>query len=111
MLGAIIGRTEAQVIRIALIYALLDQRDKIDLVHLEAAIAVWEYCEASARYIFGDALGDPIADEILQAVRQAGEEGLSCLMRKPARIPADSRPNEAIVDARIRQNVKDLCGA
>ena len=34
-----------------------------------AALAIWEYCEASARYIFGDATGDPVADRILQALR------------------------------------------
>ena len=32
------------------------------------ALAVWEYAEHSARYIFGDALGDPLADEILAAI-------------------------------------------
>ena len=31
-------------------------------------MAVWEYAEHSARYIFGDALGDPLADEILAAI-------------------------------------------
>jgi hypothetical protein len=77
LLGAIIGRAEAQVVRLALIYALLDQRDEVDLVHLEAAFAIWEYCEASARYIFGDALGDPIADEIFQVMRKAGDDGLT----------------------------------
>ena len=38
---------------------------------LVAALAVWEYCEASARFIFGSALGDPVADEILRALRVA----------------------------------------
>ena len=36
----------------------LDGADKIRREHLDAALAVWDYCEASARYIFGDALGD-----------------------------------------------------
>jgi hypothetical protein len=34
-----------------------------------AALALWNYSEASARYIFGDATGDPIADLILNALR------------------------------------------
>jgi hypothetical protein len=38
---------------------------------LLAALSVWDYCEASARYIFGDALGNPVADKILQALRAA----------------------------------------
>jgi len=77
LLGAVLARAEAQTIRLALIYALLDGRTEIDLVHLKAALAIWEYSAASARCIFGDAPGDPIADVILRALRQAGEEGMS----------------------------------
>jgi hypothetical protein len=69
LLGAVIARAEAQTIRLALIYALLDGADEIDLPHLEAALAVWEYCELSAVHIFGDAIGDPVADEILRALQ------------------------------------------
>ena len=35
------------------------------------------YCEASARYVFGDIVGDPYADSILRALRSAGTAGLS----------------------------------
>jgi hypothetical protein len=56
--------------RMALIYALLDQSSIIKGEHLRAALAVWEYCEASAEFIFGDRLGDPVADAILGALRQ-----------------------------------------
>jgi hypothetical protein len=77
LLGAILARAEAQVVRLAMLYALLDGRPEIDIEHLRAALAVWEYAEASARYIWGDTLGDPVADEILRALRQAGDEGMS----------------------------------
>ena len=70
LLGAILGRAEAQVLRLALVYALLDRQAFIDGPHLRAALACWAYAEASARFIFGDALGDPVADEILRALRQ-----------------------------------------
>jgi hypothetical protein len=33
-------------------------------------LALWNYCEASARFIFGDALGDSLADDILPLLRQ-----------------------------------------
>ena len=69
LLGAVLGRAEAQVLRLALIYALLDGQAFIDAPHLLAALACWDYCEASARYIFGGTLGDPIADEILRLLR------------------------------------------
>ena len=36
-------------------------------------LALWEYCEDSARYIFGDATGDPIADQVDAAVRNNPE--------------------------------------
>jgi uncharacterized protein DUF3987 len=66
--GAVCARAEAHVVRLALIYALLDQADEIGLEHLEAALALWEYAAASARWVFGDSLGDPLADEIYRAL-------------------------------------------
>jgi hypothetical protein len=77
LLGAITARAEAQTIRLALIYALLDGKDQIDVVHLRAAIGVWEYCETSAARIFGNALGDPVADQIMLALQRAGTTGMS----------------------------------
>ena len=75
LLGALTARAEAQTIRLALIYALLDGAGEIDRVHLEAALAVWAFCDASARFIFGDVTGDTIADAILRALRSAGATG------------------------------------
>jgi hypothetical protein len=49
----------------------------IDEDHLRAALALWRYCEHSARFIFTDALGDPVADTILRSLRQAGDDGLT----------------------------------
>ena len=77
LFGSIVARAEAHVVRLALIYALLDSRNEIDPAHLEAALALWRYAEQSARYIFGDTLGDPVADTILTALRQAGPEGMA----------------------------------
>lgn len=69
LLGAVTSRAEAQVTRLALLYALLDQSNIVRAEHLKAALAFWEYAEASARYIFGDAQGDSVADEILRALK------------------------------------------
>jgi hypothetical protein len=77
LLGAITARAEAQTIRLAMIYALLDGEVTIGQLHLEAALAVWLYCEASAKRIFGDATGDPVVDEIAQALESAGTEGMT----------------------------------
>jgi hypothetical protein len=72
MLGAITGRAEAQVTRLATLYALLDLTLEIRLEHLHAALAVWKYCDDSAKFIFGSSLGDPNADALLRAIRGAG---------------------------------------
>ena len=77
LLGAITDRAEAQTVRLALVYALLDQAPQIDVVHIDAALALWRYCVASARFVFGDIVGDPNADSILRALRNAGANGLS----------------------------------
>jgi hypothetical protein len=77
LLGSVTSRAEAQVMRLALIYALLDCSPVIRPAHLMAALAVWDYCLQSAAFIFGDALGDPIADELLRAVRAAGNQGMT----------------------------------
>ena len=69
LLGAMIARGEAQVMRLACIYAVLDQSFVIRADHLQAALAVWEYCERSVRHIFGEKMGDPIADRIVDALR------------------------------------------
>ena len=76
LLGSVTSRAEAQVLRLSIIYALLDCSVAIRGEHLEAALAVWDYCLASARYIFGDSLGIPEADEILRELRRTSE-GLS----------------------------------
>lgn len=77
MFGAVTARSEAQCLRLALLYSLLDEADAIDDVHLFAAVALWEYCEASARLIFGSTLGDPVADNIIRSLRVAGSIGLT----------------------------------
>jgi hypothetical protein len=70
LLGAITGRAAAQVVRLSLLYALLDRSQVITREHLEAAMAFWKYCEGSARHIFGDAVGDPLADQLLRELRE-----------------------------------------
>ncbi len=76
LLGAVTSRAEAQALRLSVIYAALDRSPKVTAGHLRAALAVWDYCERSAAYIFGDALGDPIAEQIRDAL-QAAADGLT----------------------------------
>lgn len=76
LFGSVTSRAEAQVMRIACLYALLDCAEVIRLAHLEAALALWTYCEDSARYIFGNQTGNKIADTIYAALLSA-EVGLT----------------------------------
>ena len=76
LLGAMIARAPAQTMRLACIYAALDFDNKIRVPHLKAALALWQYCEDSARYIFGQTLGHPLADSILSLLK-ANPAGLT----------------------------------
>jgi hypothetical protein len=76
LLGAITARAEAQVLRLSAIYALLDFSNVIGVQHLRAALALWNYCERSSRWIFGAGTGNKNADRILTALKAAGEKGL-----------------------------------
>ena len=74
--GEVCARAEVQVIRLSCIYACLDDSPLIRREHLEAAMAVWQYCEASADLLFGGSTGNPLADRIRLAL-QARPEGLT----------------------------------
>ena len=73
MVGALLGRAEAQVVRLASLYALMDKSKAIYQVHLEAALALWQYAEDSIEYIFGDACDERIADKILDGIKTHGQ--------------------------------------
>lgn len=68
-LAKITQRASPYVLRIAVIFALLDRSRLIELDHLQAALAIWDYSENSARYIFGEKLEDPFAEKILEVMR------------------------------------------
>jgi hypothetical protein len=76
VLGMVTSRAEAHTLRLSLIYALLDRSAQIQPHHLTAALALWNYCERSAGYIFGNALGDRDAEAMLAAL-QAAPAGLT----------------------------------
>jgi hypothetical protein len=68
IVGALCARAETHVLRLSLIYALLDSAPTIRPEHLNAAQAVWDFCERSVHYIFGQASGDTDADRIISAL-------------------------------------------
>jgi hypothetical protein len=64
MVDALLSRADAHVVRLSLLYALLDSSPVIRSEHLKAAIAFWDYCEASVQFVF-DAI-DAIDEKILR---------------------------------------------
>jgi hypothetical protein len=77
LFGAIIARGAPQVLRLQALYAVLDCSPKIGVAHLKAALACWQYAEASARWIFETGTGNKVADRILAALIVADEKGLT----------------------------------
>jgi hypothetical protein len=124
LLGAMTARAEAQVVRLALVYALLDRSGAIDVPHLRAARALWDYAERSVSSIFGDSTGDRHADALRAqladgplkwedakralGVRSAAElevavallESLGIAERAKVRVPGAKRPATVIRLAR-----------
>jgi len=76
LLGKVLSRGAPHVLRLSMLYAVLDRSERIRADHLVAAVALWDYAEASARQIFGDRLGLSTADTILEALRQAPDREL-----------------------------------
>lgn len=67
--GVMMARSASQVIRVALIYALLDRQSLIGASHLAAGLDIVRYSNESVRHIFNDLTGNRIVDTIMQALR------------------------------------------
>ena len=52
-----------------MIYALLDESHVIEAKHLASAAALWDYAERTSRFVFGDSLGDKVAEKILEMLK------------------------------------------
>jgi len=69
--GQLTARAEAHVIRLALLYALLDATNKIRPEHLTAALALWDYAARSAAWAINHSTGDPLAEQIHAALARS----------------------------------------
>lgn len=99
----VIARAAPQVLRLAMLYALLDSSPSVELVHLRAAVELWRYVVASCGHIFGGSTGNPNLDKVIKAIGDAGPAGMT---RQEIRrdvfnrnLPADQ------IDALLRQLV------
>jgi len=71
------ARREPMVLRLALLYAVLDGAEQVGVEHLIAAEAVVAYSSATAEHLFGGRTGNAIADQVLRYVVEAGPEGIT----------------------------------
>jgi hypothetical protein len=77
---AALARDAAHVMKLALIYCLLDHSTLITKEHLVAAMAFYDYAEASTGWLFGELTGNKLANRMLYVLRtypEAKENGLS----------------------------------
>jgi hypothetical protein len=105
--GAISARAEAHTIRLALIYALLDNTNQIQPVHLSAALALWDYALRSATWALERSAGYPLARQIHAALSHALPDGLTrtqlrdLLHRNPTTAQLDRALNMLAHDGKI----------
>ena len=74
--GNAVERRAPIVTRIAMIYAVLDRSHYIDVKHIEAAMAVWRYCDATAAHIFGAPKRDARLAKLTELL-DAAEDGMT----------------------------------
>ena len=69
LLGNLLARSEAHVARLSALYALSARGEQVDVEHLQAAVALWEYAEQSTAIIFANRSGDRTADKLFAGLQ------------------------------------------
>lgn len=69
IVGPIIARADAHVLRLTMIYAILEDSLLMEPHHLKAALAFWDYAKRSAQWTFGENTGNRQADKLYWALR------------------------------------------
>jgi hypothetical protein len=73
VLGALLARAEAHVLRLAMLYALIDGRSTICPGDLEAGRSLFDYAAASLAWARSQAVADPLAERIAAVLSQRPE--------------------------------------
>src|SRR5205085_1768890 len=63
-------------LRLSVVYALLDGSPTIEVAHVDAAEAVWGHCEATINRVFAHREPDWVLPRLLAALKEAGAAGL-----------------------------------
>jgi hypothetical protein len=76
LIGSLTARAEAHVLRLAMLYTLIDGDNTIRSAHLQAAVALWDHAARSATWAMRHTAADPIAEQI-HAALVAAPDGLT----------------------------------
>ncbi len=79
LIGILLARSTRQVLRMSLIYACAEASERIELRHIEAAVALWEYCRWSAEILASgtpSVVGD-LEEDLYEAIAASGVRGLT----------------------------------
>jgi DnaB-like helicase N terminal domain/Protein of unknown function (DUF3987) len=79
--GKVTMRAAPIVMRLAVIYAVLDGRHQVSVTHLRSALAFWRYCDQTAASLFGD----PRTDEKLTRLLELLDESQAGVSRTTIR--------------------------
>lgn len=74
--GQLTARAEAHLLRLSLLYALIDGCEAIDVQHLSAAWELYRYCHQSVLAL-GEQIKPDVEQRLLDALREAGDAGLT----------------------------------
>lgn len=77
VLGEVTSRAPTHVLRLAMTYALADSSPTLELQHLDAAFAVWQFCAASAKTIFGSLTGNRDVDAVVKELHRATDHTIT----------------------------------
>ena len=107
LIGRVLGRAEAQVMRMACLYALIDGHGRVDVEHLAAALALWDYSDKSAMNIFGEMSGDPTADRIMAALDEQQEMTETDIYNRFGRHTPSNEIQRALNTLKAADKIKD----
>lgn len=108
-----LARAVPQVLRLSLAYALIDGRRLVNECHLAAALALWDYIEQTAEWMFGDQVDTGEVDSLVTYIAAAGQTGRTrteisaehfSRNRKATEITAMLGP--LVADGRVREAVE-----
>ena len=69
--GSVTSRAEAQVLRLSMIYALLDESSIIEVQHLKSAKTLWDYCDQSAAYLFKNQFESKLTNKLYAELKKS----------------------------------------